>query len=153
AVDPMLAVMRFDNDDGQPLAILVNFAAHPVMTEEALLKFSADYPGFLQSKVEENLKTNCLFMQGASGDLSPTAPRDFRNPQAFVELLAENVVELAKGVETKKPSRPSIRGKVEHYQFPSRVDYANPVTVKGYEVAFFPELIQCFMQELREGVT
>ena len=49
---PMLAVMRFDDFAGNPLAILVNFAAHPVMTDNKVLKFSADYPGFLQAKVE-----------------------------------------------------------------------------------------------------
>ena len=153
AVDPMLAVMRFDDEAGKPIALLVNFAAHPVMTQESLLKFSADYPGFLQNKVEADLETNCVFMQGASGDLSPNPPGDFRNPQAFGELLAGEVVELAKTAETKKPNRPSVRGKVDQYVFPSRVDFANAVTTKAYEVAFYPELIRCFMQEMQEGVT
>ncbi len=66
-VDPMLAAMRFDDEAGQPIAILVNFAAHPVMTDVKVLKFSADYPGFLQDKVEAELKTNCLFKQGPRG--------------------------------------------------------------------------------------
>ena len=69
--DPMLAVLRFDDIDHQPIAVLVNFAAHPVMTEEKLLKYSADYPGFLKNKVEAKLRTKCVFMQGASGDMSP----------------------------------------------------------------------------------
>ncbi|MFO0917118.1 MAG: neutral/alkaline non-lysosomal ceramidase N-terminal domain-containing protein [Planctomycetaceae bacterium] len=153
ATDPMLAVMRFDDEAGKPIAVLVNFAAHPVMTEESLLKFSADYPGFLQNKVEADLQTNCVFMQGASGDMSPNPPGDFRNPQAFGELLAGEVTELAKGAETVKPKRPSVRGKVDHYAFPSRVDFGNAVTVKAYEVAFYPELIQCFVREMEEGVT
>jgi neutral ceramidase len=152
-VDPMLAVMRFDDQAGQPIALLVNFAAHPVMTEEAQLKFSADYPGFLQNKVEGDLNTNCLFMQGASGDLSPNPPGEFRNPQGFGELLAEHVVELAKGAETKKPNRPSVRGKVDQYVFDSRVDFGNPVTIKAYEIAFFPELIRSLVLGLQDGVT
>ena len=71
ATDPMLAVIRFDDLEGHPIAILVNFAAHPVMTEEKLLEYSADYPGFLKKKVEDKLATKCVFMQGASGDMSP----------------------------------------------------------------------------------
>ena len=71
ATDPMLAVIRFDDLAGHPIAILVNFAAHPVMTEEKLLDYSADYPGFLKKKVEDKLATKCVFMQGASGDMSP----------------------------------------------------------------------------------
>ena len=67
----MLAVIRFDDLEGKPIAILVNFAAHPVMTKESLLKYSADYPGFLKNKVEAELATKCVFMQGAAGDMSP----------------------------------------------------------------------------------
>lgn len=151
--DPMLAVMRFDDEAGKPIAILVNFAAHPVMTDVTILKFSADYPGFMQSKVEADLSTNCLFMQGASGDLSPNPPGDFRNPKAFGEVLAEHVVELAKSAETKKPAAPSVKGKVDRFQFPSRIDFNNPLVSAGYEVAFFPELIRCFLLEMKEGIT
>ena len=50
--DPMLAVIRFDALDGKPLAIVANFAAHPVTLNEAMLKFSPDYPGALQNRVE-----------------------------------------------------------------------------------------------------
>jgi neutral ceramidase len=152
ALDPMLAAIRFDDEAGQPIAVVVNFAAHPVMTKEDLLKFSADYPGFLQDKVEADLQTNCVFMQGASGDLSPNPPGDFRNPQAFGELLAEHVLELVKSVETKKPARPSVQGKVDRYRFASRMDFANPVTVATYEVAFFPELIRSFIVEMQDGI-
>lgn len=152
AVDPMLAALRFDDETGQPIAIVVNFAAHPVMTEERVLKFSADYPGSLQNKVEADLKTNCVFMQGASGDLSPNPPGDFRNPREFGELLGAQVVELAKQAEPKKPARPSLRGKVDRYMFPSRMDYANPTTTAAYEVAFYPELIKCFVAEMLDGI-
>jgi neutral ceramidase len=31
ATEPMLAVMRFDDEAGKPIAVLVNFAAHPTM--------------------------------------------------------------------------------------------------------------------------
>ena len=44
ATEPMLAVMRFDDEAGKPIAMLVNFAAHPTMINAIVLKFSADYP-------------------------------------------------------------------------------------------------------------
>ncbi len=46
-VDPMLATIRLDDLSGKPIAVLVNFAAHPVMTDGKILKYSTDYPGFL----------------------------------------------------------------------------------------------------------
>ena len=64
ATDPMLAVIRFDDLQGKPIAVLVNFAAHPVMTDEKLLKYSADYPGFLKRKVEAELATNASSCKG-----------------------------------------------------------------------------------------
>src|SRR3954470_10322331 len=69
--DPSLAVIRFDGADGKPIAILVNYAAHPVTLPGELLKFSPDYPGALQSRVESALNSHCVFMQGAAGDMSP----------------------------------------------------------------------------------
>ena len=74
ATDPMLAVIRFDDPAGKPIAVLVNFAAHPVMTNEKILKYSADYPGFLKNKVALALATQCIFMQGAVRRYEPESP-------------------------------------------------------------------------------
>ena len=58
--DPMLAVIRFDDAAGKPIAVIANFAAHPVTMDTMILKFSADYPGALQNRVEESLtRTAC----------------------------------------------------------------------------------------------
>ena len=150
--DPMLALMRFDDESGEPIAILVNFAAHPVMTDTKILKYSADYPGFLEAKVESELATDCVFMQGASGDLSPNPSQDFREVQAYGEELAEHVVELANATETEVPAEPTVKGVVNQYRFGSRVDFSNPLLTAVYEKAFFPELIRCFLEEVKDGI-
>ncbi len=152
ATDPMLAVLRFDDMQGKAIAVLVNFAAHPVMTEEGLLKYSADYPGFLQRKVEAELKTKCVFMQGAAGDLSPNPTKNFRNVKAYGEELAEHVIEMAKSTETSQPKKPSVKGKVDRFLFTSRIDFSSPLVVYMFEKAFFPELIHCFVDEVKQGV-
>src|SRR5579871_6709898 len=106
--DPMLAVLRFDDSDGKPQAILVNFAAHPVMTDGAILKFSADYPGFMMNRVESELKTACVFMQGASGDMSANPSPGISGPKAFGEDLGNEVLKLAESITTAVPAKPSI---------------------------------------------
>ena len=88
--DPMLAVIRFDDLDGNPLAIVTNFAAHPVTMDEKVFKFSPDYPGALQNRVETALGTNCVFMQGAAGDMSPN--RGSLDTKAYGEALGDHVV-------------------------------------------------------------
>ncbi|MEX2169253.1 MAG: neutral/alkaline non-lysosomal ceramidase N-terminal domain-containing protein [Pirellulales bacterium] len=152
AVDPMLGVIRFDDLEGKPIAVLVNFAAHPVMTSPLVLKFSADYPGFMKKKVEESLSTFCVFLQGASGDMSVNAPEGVSGPQAFGEVLADQVIELAESCVTAVPDEPSIQAKVDPMKFESRVEFNNPLVMAAYSKAFFPELVQNYAEESRNGI-
>lgn len=152
ATEPMLAVLRFDDEAGKPLAVIVNFAAHPTMIDAMILKYSADYPGHMQRKVEEQLGTNCVFMQGASGDMSANPPAGASGPKEFGEALADEVLSLASGIETKTPEKPSIRGKVDHMLFSSRVDFTNPFVGAAFSKAFFPELVPNFLDELKNGI-
>ena len=69
-MDKELAVIRLDDVSGKPFAVIVNFAAHPTSLKPEQLLFSAEYPGQLQKAVEETLTVPCIFMQGASGDMS-----------------------------------------------------------------------------------
>jgi Neutral/alkaline non-lysosomal ceramidase, N-terminal len=148
--DPMLAVMRFDSLDGKPLAIVVNYAAHPVTLDGSVLKFSPDYPGHLQNRVESALGTHCLFMQGAAGDMSPN--RGDLDTKGYGEALGNHVVALAQSVETKVPEKPSIKARVDKFNFTSRVDFNNRVLIAMYQGAFFPELVNNFAREYRDGV-
>lgn len=149
-VDPMLAAVRFDSLDGKPIAIIANFAAHPVTLPGELLKFSPDYPGALQKKVESALSTNCIFMQGASGDMSPN--RGELDTNAYGEVLGDHIVALAQSIETKEPKNPSIKAKVNKFEFGSRVDFNNPLLVISFEKAFFPELVRNFVAEFKGGI-
>ncbi len=148
--DPMLAVIRFDDQAGKPIAILVNFAAHPVMTEEKLLKFSADYPGFLKNKVESELSTKCVFMQGASGDMSPNPNPDPNpgpwKPKSFGETVADHVIALARSVTTETPAHPSIKGTVDTFAFKTRVNLKDPTVAAIFERSYFPEITHNYVR-------
>lgn len=149
-IDPMLAVIRFDSADGKPLAILVNYAAHPVTLEGEVLKFSPDYPGALQSRVESAMNTNCFFMQGAAGDMSPN--RGNLDTKGYGEALGDHVIALAQSIETQVPPKPSIQAKVNKFTFSSRVDFSNPAVTIAFSRAFFPELVANFMAEYKDGI-
>lgn len=148
--DPMLAVIRFDDTSGKPIAVIANFAAHPVTMDTKVLKFSPDYPGALQKRVEESLTTNCVFMQGAAGDMSPN--RGELSGKQYGETLGDHVAALAKSVESQSPTKPSVQVKVDHFKFTSRVDFNNSVLVAMFASAFFPELVQNFAQEFAGGI-
>jgi neutral ceramidase len=150
--DPMLAVLRFDDEQGKPIAILVNFAAHPVMTDAKILKYSADYPAFLKNKVESELATKCVFMQGAAGDMSTNAGAGPKGPQGFGETLADHVITLSKSIKTEAPSQPSVKGMVDTFHFRTRVDLNNPIVAIAYERAFFPELSRNYAKLFANGL-
>jgi hypothetical protein len=53
------------------LATIVNYACHPVTLAWDNRLISPDYVGAMREVVEENTEAPCLFLQGASGELSP----------------------------------------------------------------------------------
>jgi neutral ceramidase len=152
ATDPMLAVIRFDDKAGKPIAVLVNFAAHPVMTDEKLLRYSADYPGFLKRKVEAELSTRCVFMQGAAGDLSPNPGAGPWEPKSFGETVADHVIALARSIKTETPSQPSISGMVDTFHFKTRVDLMDPRVAGVFERSYFPEITRAYVKLYGEAL-
>jgi neutral ceramidase len=72
-LDPTVAVLRVDAADGRPLAILVNYACHPVVFGPDNVRYSADFPGVMANFVEREFGgvPLCMFLQGAPGDINP----------------------------------------------------------------------------------
>ncbi len=150
--DPELAVVRFDDADGEPIAIMVNFAAHPTMHPAEDLRFSAEWCGEMMNAVEEALETNCFFMQGAAGDLTVRRPPGVSGIDEFGQALAEKVVALAEDIETAVPEEPGIQAVMRRYEFPSRVPVDEEAVLSVYRQAFFPELVNTMATEFEGGV-
>ena len=150
-VDRELAVMRLDDLSGKPIAVLVNFAAHPTMVPASTLKFSADYVGAMKTAVEKATGATAIFMQGASGDMSANAGPN-RGYEAFGEALGSEVGKLAMSLTTREVAQPSLVVREERFKFTSRTDLSNPVTRAAYSVAFFPELVGNYADEYTEGI-
>jgi hypothetical protein len=76
--DDGLTVTRIDTLDGRPLAVLVNFAAHPTFMSEREMLFSGDWPGQLQRTIEAAVGqgVTAMYYNGAQGDQSPVARPD-----------------------------------------------------------------------------
>ena len=76
--DTDLGVARIDTLDGRPLAVLVNWTAHPTFMEAQDMLFSGDWPGHLQRTMEALIGqgVTVMYYNGAEGDQSPTPPSD-----------------------------------------------------------------------------
>lgn len=146
-----LAVIRIDDLKGKPIAILVNFAAHPTNIDGAILKWSSEYPGPMRAVIEEELGGQAVFLQGAAGDMSCNKPADADDYQKFGTLLGREVVEIAKGIETKAPTAPSIHAKDEQFTFETRIPFNNPMIMKLFGNAFFPELANASAEWVKDN--
>ncbi len=115
-VDPTVAVLRIDRMNGQPLAILVNYACHPVTFGSDNLRYSADFPGVMCKVVERAFgrKPLCFFMQGAAGDINvydagtpikqdAVARRDWAG-----ERLGHAAARIAQKIQTEADPNPSV---------------------------------------------
>lgn len=115
-VDPTVAVLRIDRTNGQPLAILVNYAAHPVTFGSDMLKFSADFPGVMCKVAEEAFdgKPLAFFVQGAAGDInvydaSTPVTQDAVGRRDWAgETLGKAAVDVVKNIQSQPDNDPSL---------------------------------------------
>jgi neutral ceramidase len=118
-VDPTVGVIRIDHRDGTPLAILVNYACHPVVLGPDNFSYSADYPGEMRRTVEQAMLHDSMafFLQGAPGDINP-----FYDKTPLIEdavgvmketgqKLGLEAVRVARSIQTKIPENARIQTK------------------------------------------
>lgn len=86
-VDSSVGVTRIDDLEGNPLALIVNYAAHPVCLRPSNLLLSADWVGFMRRPLEAFLGAPVLFLQGASGNVNPVK----RGTQSMAERVGLRV--------------------------------------------------------------
>jgi len=66
--DHSVDVLRVDDLEGNAIAVLTSYAAHPVVMGMHTYAFSPDYPGTVRRIVEEVTGATCLFLTGAAGN-------------------------------------------------------------------------------------
>lgn len=81
-VDPDIGLLRVDRLDGSPLAVVYNFACHPIQGVPGGGN-TADMTGYASQVVEDALgsKAVALFFQGCGGDINPVRYKDIANPR------------------------------------------------------------------------
>lgn len=81
-IDPQIGILRLDKEDGQTLAVVYNFACHPIMGVPNGGN-TADLVGFASKVIEDNLSdgTIALFVQGCGGDINPVLYKDVNQPR------------------------------------------------------------------------
>ncbi len=80
-VDPEIGILRLDRQDGGTLAVIYNFACHPIQGVPSGGN-TADLTGFASRVIEGNLSDGAMafFLQGCTGDVNPVFYKDVNHP-------------------------------------------------------------------------
>ncbi len=130
-IDPQIGLLRLDRLDGTPLAVLYNFACHPIMNPPSTGN-SADYPGYASKVIEEQLggRAVAFFVQGCGGDINPVRYKDVQNPpsaEPLGNLLGLSVLDSVRKIETKAGGELKVFN--EKIQLPRGADLEKRISV------------------------
>jgi neutral ceramidase len=105
-IDKELIVTRIDLISGKPLAVLVNWTAHPTFIDSKDMLVSAEWPGYLQSELKKLIGNNvtAMYYNGAEGDQSPILESkldDYEKAEAYGRIIAQKSFDLYKGILTE----------------------------------------------------
>jgi len=127
-VDPEFTLLRVEDMNGVPRALLVHYACHAVVLGPTSCLYSADYPGAMQAKVEAAIPgVQCMFVQGGAGDINPLfegrtgkEDEDLATMQKMGELLGDEVLRRVKDIHSTAPVRYPIQYESETLKFGDR---------------------------------
>lgn len=109
-IDEQIGVIRVDNADGDAIAVVGNFAAHPTTIFGAdFYKYSADYVASYYTELEalSGEGSVALFLNGAEGDQRPTSPpgeAGWSRTETIGRLLARRVHGVSSRIRGREAS-------------------------------------------------
>ena len=98
-VDKELIVTRIDLKNGKPLALLVNWTAHPTFIGGEDMQLSAEWPGYLQNDLQDLIGqgVTAMYFNGSEGDQSTmlkSDKRSYEKIQIYGKTIADKAFEL-----------------------------------------------------------
>ena len=127
SVDPEIGILRLDRADGKTLAVIYNFACHPIQGVPGRGNSNtADITGFASRTIEEQLGDGAvaLFLQGCAGDINPVLYKDVNQPRDAEPLGMMLGLRTLKALK-QIPARDSGPLKIQHHVLPlPRADLA-----------------------------
>lgn len=122
-IDPEIGILRIDRLDGRPLAVVYNFACHPLFGD-AQGALTANFPGVASRVIEENLGHGAmaLFLQGAGGDIIDVLFKDFNVPRDIEPIGAVLGLSALKAWRNVRTGDARLSVVSETVQLPRRTD-------------------------------
>ncbi|MEN6347213.1 MAG: hypothetical protein ABFE16_18085 [Armatimonadia bacterium] len=127
-IDPEIGILRIDRLDGRPLAVVYNFACHPLLGVPGG-GLTANFPGFASRVIEEQLGGDAmaLFLQGAGGDVTEVLYKEVTRPrdaEPVGTLLGLSTLAALRGLQTADADLSVVNQPV---RLPRRTDSAKRI--------------------------
>ncbi|MBU0715868.1 MAG: hypothetical protein KJ964_10980 [Verrucomicrobia bacterium] len=138
-IDPEIGILRIDRLDGNPFAVVYNFASHLLLgsPQGNSGHITADHVGVTLKYLENNLggETIAFFLQGAGGDINEIFGTDSNNRRRTVDFGTKLGQSILKGYQKIITGPVKIRMVVKNIAFPFRTDIPNYITALKQEQA------------------
>jgi hypothetical protein len=128
-IDPQIGLLRLDRADGTTLAVVYQFACHPIMNPPSKGS-SADFPGFASKVIEEALGGGAMafFIQGCGGDINPVRYKEVTRPadaEPLGAMLGASVLAATRQILTDDDAVLKVSSEV--IAVPRAADYENRI--------------------------
>lgn len=133
-IDPEIGVLRLDRSDGTTLAVVYNYACHPIQGVPSEGN-TADITGFSSTVIEENLGNDAvaLFVQGCGGDINPALYKQVDLPadaEPLGNMLGLSTLKAVRSAQCQPDDR--LKVITEHLELP-RADLAERISAMDAE--------------------
>jgi neutral ceramidase len=141
-VDREAALIKIADTAGNLRAVLVHYACHPVVLGGDHRQYSADFCGEMARRVSEQTGAECLFLQGACGDINPyldKTPVDqggIESMRAVGKQCADAVLAALGAIATAAPEQPAVGISERDIEVGLRWDLSDPETEKVIRAAY-----------------
>jgi hypothetical protein len=169
-IDPTVGVIRVDDRQGSPIAILVNYACHPVVFGPDNLRYSADYPGAMARFVEKSFEDTpgggpakapiCFFLQGAPGDINPMVDKTPLAENAGAEMirvgeqLGREVARVSRTIQTEPAATPEIAYLSEELPFINRwsIEILKQAILEAYGPTYGQKVLTRYQRYMKNPI-
>ncbi len=109
-MDPTVGVVRIDEMNGRPMAVLFSYGCHTVTMGPKFLGLTPDFPGPARELIENATGATSIFLQAAAGDINPVTgigptEDDTENMTRLGHSLGAEVLKVFSEIRTN-----SVRG-------------------------------------------
>ncbi len=150
-IDNELSVTRVDLANGQPLAALVNWTAHPTFIGGDDMLVSAEWPGYLQTEMEKAIGKGAVVMyyNGAEGDQSPVYNGKggaYEKIQGYGKIIAGKALEVYKQIQPKTENQLAFNYQI--IDLPEQVAHPDFMETGGAEYGLNEQTVKVIMDAL-----